>query len=78
MSCRVVQDRQHMASGDSPPHVPIDAPYELLGTYYHDLVGTPDGWRTRHLRMDVAAEAALLCRRSVRAHLAARCTHCSG
>ena len=30
--------------------------YELFGTYHHDLIRTPDGWRTRHLRMDVAAE----------------------
>jgi hypothetical protein len=30
--------------------------YELLGTYYHDLVRTADGWRTQHLRMDVAVE----------------------
>jgi len=30
--------------------------YELLGTYHHDLVRTAEGWRTRHLRMEVAAE----------------------
>jgi hypothetical protein len=30
--------------------------YELLGTYYHELVRTADGWRTRQLRMDIAAE----------------------
>jgi limonene-1,2-epoxide hydrolase len=30
--------------------------HELLGTYYHDLVRTRDGWRTRHLRMEVAVE----------------------
>jgi hypothetical protein len=30
--------------------------YEVLGTYHHDLVRTADGWLTRHLRMDVAAE----------------------
>ena len=29
--------------------------YEVLGTYFHDLVRMPDGWRTRHLRMDVVA-----------------------
>jgi hypothetical protein len=30
--------------------------YELLGANYHDLVRPADGWRTRHLRMDVAVE----------------------
>ena len=30
--------------------------YELFGTYYHDLVRTADGWRTRQLRMDIAVE----------------------
>jgi hypothetical protein len=30
--------------------------YELLGSYHHDLVRTADGWRTRHLHMEVALE----------------------
>jgi SnoaL-like protein len=30
--------------------------YEVLGAYHHELVRTPDGWRTRHLRMDVDVE----------------------
>lgn len=32
------------------------ATYELFGTYHHDLIRTTDGWRTRHLRMDIALE----------------------
>jgi SnoaL-like domain len=30
--------------------------YEVLGEYHHELVRTPDGWLTTHLRMDVALE----------------------
>src|SRR5262249_43784428 len=41
----------HQGSGDRSAST-----YALLGTYHHDLVRTPDGWRTRHLRMDIAAE----------------------
>ena len=41
----------HQGSGDRSAST-----YELLGTYYHELVRTPDGWRTRHLRMTIAAE----------------------
>lgn len=32
------------------------ATYELIGSYHHDLVRTADGWRTRHLRMEITAE----------------------
>jgi hypothetical protein len=41
----------HQGSGDRS-----GASYEVLGTYHHDLVRTTDGWRTRHLRLDVAVE----------------------
>jgi hypothetical protein len=41
----------HQGSGERS-----GATYELLGTYHHDLVRTGDGWRTRHLRLDVAVE----------------------
>jgi hypothetical protein len=33
-----------------------DRTYEVLGAYHYDLVRTPDGWRTAHLRMDVDLE----------------------
>jgi SnoaL-like domain len=41
----------HQGAGDRS-----DGTYELLGTYHHHLVRTADGWRTRHLRLDVAVE----------------------
>ena len=41
----------HQGAGDRSADT-----YEVLGTYYHDLVRTAEGWRTRHLRMDVALE----------------------
>jgi len=41
----------HQGAGDRSADT-----YELLGTYHHDLVRTGDGWRTRHLRLDIAAE----------------------
>jgi hypothetical protein len=48
-SCRV--RAFHRGTGDHSAET-----YELLGTYYHELVRTADGWRTRQLRMDIAVE----------------------
>jgi hypothetical protein len=41
----------HQGTGDRSTDT-----YEILGTYYHDLVRTTGGWRTRHLRMEIAVE----------------------
>jgi hypothetical protein len=48
-SCRV--RAFHQGVGDHSADT-----YEILGTYYHELVRTADGWRTRQLRMDITAE----------------------
>ena len=48
-SCRV--RAFHRGAGDHSADT-----YEILGTYHHELVRTADGWRTRQLRMDIAAE----------------------
>jgi ketosteroid isomerase-like protein len=48
-SCRVRAFSQGVGDHSADTH-------EVLGTYFHDLVRTADGWRTRHLRMEVAVE----------------------